>query len=175
VSIEKDIKRYADRLSSYKDRDVKQAAATALSKTAAKAKTRTIRGVSKSAKLPAKIIRRKIYVKKAKVSRLRAALKVYRNPVSLMSLKPKQTARKRKNGGVRAGKHFVRGAFIVNGKQVFKRRGKARLPIDVQRIRIQRIVEEVSITVSKRVLKQEFKRLMLHELKFRLSKHTSRG
>jgi len=175
MSIDKDIKRYASRLSSYKNRDVRQAAATALSKTTAKAKTRSIRGIAKSTKLPVNIIRRKIYVKRAKVSRLRAALKAYRTPVSLMRLRPKQTSRRRRNGGVRAGKHFVRGAFIVNGKQVFKRIGKGRLPIEVQRIKIEKVVEEVSITVCKRVMKQEFKRIMLHELKYRLSKYTSRG
>jgi len=171
MSIDKDIKRYSDRLSSYKAKDVKAAAASALSKTAAKAKTRTIRGVAKEAKLPVKVIRKKVYLKRAKANQLRARLKAYRNPVSLMSLNPKQTKRGRKNGGVRAGKHFVKGAFIVNGKQVFKRKGSARLPIEVQRVRIQKLVDRITLKVTMRVMKKDFKKLLLHELKYRLSKH----
>ena len=175
MSIEKDVKRYAARLNSYKNRDVRQAAATALNKTAAKAKTRTIRGVSKSAKLPAKMIRPKVYITKAKVGRIRAALKVYRDDAILSSkyLKLKQSARKKKGGGVRVGKRFIKGAFIVKDKFVFKRKGAARLPIEIQRVPLSKIMDSVAITASKRVIKRDFKRLMLHELKFRLAKHTA--
>ena len=171
MSIDKDIKGYAARLSKYSKKDLKAATASALSKTAAKARTRTIRGVAKAAKLPVKTIRKKVYVKRATINKLRARLSAYRNPVSLIGLKPRQTKRGRKNGGVRAGKHFFKGAFIVRGKQVFKRKGSARLPIEVQRIHIQKTVDDIALKVTVRVMKKDFKKILSHELRFRLSKH----
>lgn len=53
------------------------------------------------------------------------------NPIALSHMSPREIAR-----GVKAGPAYVKGAFIAK-RQVFKRRGEARLPIDKATVPIQ--------------------------------------
>lgn len=112
-----------------------RATASALNKTAALARTRTIRGVSKQAGIQQKLIRKRVYVRKAKPKDQRASVRAYIRGVSLIRMKPRDTGKggwsKRRGDGVKArGGHHYPDSFIAkapNGKlQVFERNLKVR-------------------------------------------------
>lgn len=101
-----------------------------LSRMAKWLQTRTARGLSKELEMPQRIIRRRL--KKSSIVKTSAGFSIRLfyglNDVALIHLGARQTKR-----GVSAGKRRVDGAFISKTKhQVFKRVGKARLPIEKQ-------------------------------------------
>ena len=101
-----------------------------------------MRGLSQHLAVQQKVIRRRL--KSFRLQRKAGGSEITvwygLDPIALIYLKAKQN--KRPGGGVRAyGGRFVKSAFIAAGKngkeQVFKRRGKARLPVDKQRADIE--------------------------------------
>jgi hypothetical protein len=151
--------------------EVRKALNSTLRRMAAWVRTRSARGLSGELAIQQKIVRRRI--KSARLQRQGdgASVKVWYglNPISLIWLNPRQSG-----AGVKAaGGRFVDSGFIANGKrggrQVFKRKGKARLPIEKQRAEIE---PKAAGFLESRVLKAaefeaQFFKTFEHELKWR--------
>jgi len=101
-------------------------------------RTKSVRGLSKELQVQQKIIRRRLKTFRMKRTADGASITVWYglDPIGMIYLGARQTQK-----GVTAGKHKVDGGFIRPGRngarQVFKRRGGARLPLDKQRLDIQ--------------------------------------
>lgn len=153
------------------DAEVRKALNSTLRRMASWVRTRSARGLSGELAIQQKIVRRRI--KSARLQRQGdgASVKVWYglNPISLIWLQPRQSG-----AGVKAaGGRFVDGGFISQGKrggrQVFKRKGKARLPIEKQRAEIE---PKAAGFLESRVLKAaefeaQFFKTFEHELKWR--------
>lgn len=115
------------------EEQAEKALRSTLVKVASWLRTRSVRGLSKELAVQQKVLRRRLKTFRLKKSADGASITVWYglDPVALIYLGARKTGR-----GVTAGKHKRDGAFIAKGananKQVFKRRGKARLPIDKQ-------------------------------------------
>lgn len=169
--------------------EMRRAASSALNKTGALARTRIIKGVASSLKVPVGHIRARVYLSRASAKKMTIVQIGYSRPINLIDLMRNQAPdvgrrRKRKlrvnkkvypNAFVRevqSGKVF---AFERNGKR--GRKGKGRWAknknlekLDVLKIPIHREVEKVLPKVNERVYRQHFRRLFAHEYNFRLSK-----
>lgn len=101
-------------------------------------RTQSARGLSRELELPMKIIRRRLRTMRVRQSADGASVTLWYglNPIGLMHLGARQT-----RAGVTAGTRKRSGAFIATGrsgtKEVFKRSGKARLPLERQVVEIQ--------------------------------------
>lgn len=115
---------------------VQRALRSTLSKLARWARSRATKGMAKEVKMNQTTFRRRLRVSKVRsASRGGSKVTVWfgLNPVGIIYLRPRQTSR-----GVSAmGGRHIRSAFIAtmesSKRGVFKRRGKARLKIDLQR------------------------------------------
>jgi hypothetical protein len=149
---------------------VSRALRSTLRKMAAWVRTRSVRGLSKELQIQQKIIRRRLRAIKARPTPNGGAeVKLWfgLNPIALIYLGARQNSK-----GVRAGKRFVAGAFKARGKggkeQVFKRRGKERLPIDKQHADIQQPAERYldDGLLNSAAFEQQFFKTFDHELKW---------
>lgn len=178
-SLEKQIKKLEGKLKKISKIEIPRAGSSAINKTLAKAKTRVIRGVSKSLKLPQKPIRKRVFVGRSSVKTQKGRLAHYRSAVPVVSLlTPGQIAKAPPRGtnrkGVKAAGRQFDGAFVnrvKNGFQVMQRKGQARYPITVLKIPIQKVVDDVTPKVVARVAKSEMPRIYKQDLKFRLQKY----
>lgn len=167
------------RLNKFVKKDVPAARATATNKALAMAKTRVIRVISADVQIKPKVIRQRVVDKKAFKEKA-AQLVVYRRNVPVIALGARQT-----KAGVRAGKHFIAGAFIADGKKgtgggstgrrlnrqmVLKRDGRARYPISVQSVSIRESVNSKTPDQVKKVMSENFNRLYQHELRRRAAR-----
>jgi hypothetical protein len=153
------------------DMQVKRALNSTLRKMASWVKTRSIRGLSSELQIQQKIIRRRLRTIKAKKTPGGGAeVKVWYglDPIGLIYLGAKQN----KQGVRAAGGRQVKGAFIAKmrggGRNVFKRKGKARLPIEKQEADIEGKAERFlddGLLNSPSFMAQFFKTLT-HELKW---------
>lgn len=115
------------------EKQAEKALRSTLVKMASWLRTRSVRGLSKELEIQQKVLRRRLKAFRLKKSADGANITVWYglDPVALIYLGARQTS-----SGVTAGRHKRKSAFIAKGsngnKQVFKRRGKARLPIDKQ-------------------------------------------
>jgi hypothetical protein len=144
---------------------VKRALNSTLRKMASWVKTRSVRGLSKELDIKQKTIRRRLRSIKARPTGNGGAEVVVwygLDPIALIHLGAKQTGK-----GVRAGRRFVRGAFIAKG-QVFKRTGKARLPLEKQRAEIapaaERFLDDGLLNAP--AFEQQFFKTFEHELRW---------
>lgn len=136
-----------------------------LSKVAKWMQTRTARGLSAELQVQQKIIRRRL--KKTSVVNTADgfAIKLWYglNDISLIHLGAKKTKK-----GVTAGKRKVDGAFIAKG-QVFKRKGKARLPLEKQTVTIQQQGNKyLEKAISQQDFETQFFKTFEHELKWQM-------
>jgi hypothetical protein len=101
----------------------------ALAKTMRWANTRVRRAVSAGVKVPQKALKTRLVLRLPKRTDLSGAIWIGLNPIGAIHLNPRRTA-----AGVRGGAHDFEGAFIAKGRggarQVFKRAGSSRLPIE---------------------------------------------
>ena len=102
-------------------------------------RSKSVKGLSQKLTIQQKVIRRRLKSFRLQRRAGGSSITVWYglDPIALIYLQAKQG-----RAGVRAyGGRFVQSAFIANGqngnRQVFKRRGKARLPIDKQRADIE--------------------------------------
>lgn len=114
------------------------ALASALRRMALYLKSVSVKGLSRELDVQQKVIRRRLSTFRLSRSRSDPEMKVWYglNPIPLEQIgTPQQTAK-----GVRVRRHFVAHAFIAKDKQgrkrVFLRKGKARLPVIMQRLEI---------------------------------------
>lgn len=145
-----------------------------LGKMARWSRTQSLRQLSSRLAIQQKLLRPRLKAGKVKRSARGAQVALWYglNPVALIHLGARQTRQ-----GVRArGGRQVDGAFIAqarNGKrQVFKRKGRARLPIAVQAAAIE---EKASNYIEKdladsRAFEQRFLKTFEHELQWRMRK-----
>ncbi len=168
------------RLNKFLKKDVPAARATATNKALAMAKTRVVRVISADVQIKSKVIRQRVVDKKAFKEKA-AQLVVYRRNVPVIALGARQT-----KAGVRAGKHFIAGAFIADGRKgtggggstgrrlnrdmVLKRDGRARYPISVQSVSIRESVNNKTPDQVKKVMAENFNRLYQHELRRRAAR-----
>lgn len=121
------------------EQQAEKALNSTLVKMAAWLRSKSVKGLSGALAIQQKVIRRRL--KAFRLQRRAGASEVTvwygLDPIALIYLQAKQG-----KGGVKAyGGRFVQSAFIADGRngnrQVFKRRGKGRLPIDKQRADIE--------------------------------------
>jgi len=179
VPYEQQINQLKSKLISYKAIEVPRAVASALNKTGQRVVTRTVKGVAKSLVVPQKEVRKRVYLSRANAKNMRVRVRNYYRGISAINLKARDTGKGgwlgRKGRGVRAqGKRHYPNAFIAYGRKgnrhVFERQGVDRFPLKVQRIQIKGAVDDIAPKVAERVLKQDFERLLVHDLKYRLRK-----
>lgn len=196
VTIDQQIADLTQKLDSIKSVEVPRAAASALNKTAQAARTRTVRGIAKSIKVPQKHVRKRVYLGKARSQKLKSRIRTYYRGIALIDLKPTDRGRggwkTRRGQGVKAGSHVYSDAFVAMGrhskKHVFRRTGKTSMVdrkgsksgsykyhhVEVVRIGLRRHVDVIAPKAAKRELQQNFPKRLRHDLAWRLSKYEVR-
>lgn len=112
---------------------------TTLVKMASWLRSKSVKGLSKELAIQQKVLRRRLKSFRLKRRSGGSEITVWYglDPIALIYLQ----ARKNKQGVKAYGGRFVQSAFIASGRngksQVFKRRGKERLPVDKQRAEIE--------------------------------------
>lgn len=149
---------------------VKQALRSTLRKMASWMRTKSVRGLSAHLQIQQKVIRRRLRSFNLKMTPDGGTVTVWYglNPISLIYLGARQN-----KTGVTAGAHKRPGAFIAKGSgdalQVFKRRGRARLPLDKQRLDVE---DKANTYLEDKVIgdvdfEAQFHKTFEHELKWR--------
>lgn len=173
------IRKISRRLNQIAAQDVPRATSSALNKVAKKIRTRVVRGVAKSEKLPNKVINKKVFIRRSTVRTQRAVMTVYRGDVSVIRLIRSATIQRRMGTGTNRQGITVRGrkfpgAFINTTRKgavhAFKRKGAARNPIGVVKIPINKAVDRVAPKVAERVHRSDFLTETRRELTFRLQR-----
>ncbi len=170
------IKQLSRKLGEIAFKDVQQAMATSLNKTATHVKGRTVRGVSKETGIKQKILRKRVFISRANKQKQRAKITTYSQGVPIIVLlSPGQRKPNRRRKGLRLGKRFYKSAFINNVRgnpQALKRVGESRYPIEVLRIDIEKIADRIQKKVATRAMDGFYRRTLANDLKFRLQKHS---
>lgn len=135
------------------------AAADALNRTAARARTQGKRRISVASRVPVKVVNEQVYSSPAaaRVGRLRASLSYYHRGVSLPRLGAKKvrenylkgmtgkgrtrTGRMVTQKGIRAGAHFFPGGFLASSsmndrEHGFRRTSKERYPLKILKVHL---------------------------------------
>ena len=136
-----------------------------LSKMARWLQTRTTKGLSAELQIQQKIIRRRLRKTSIVTTPDGYTIKLWYglNDISLIHLNARETKK-----GVTAGKRKVDGAFIAKG-QVFKRTGKARLPIENQVVEIKKQADDyLESAIDGRAFEAQFIKTFEHELKWQM-------
>jgi hypothetical protein len=163
------LNRLALDLAATEDQAVKALRRT-LNRMAAWLRVRSIKGLSSQLQIQQKVLRRRLKAVKFKQLAEGGVSKVWYglNPVDLIWLGAKQTG-----AGVQAqGGRFVVGAFKRRGKngkeQVFKRVGRARLPIEKQSAAIEKPAEQYleKGLIGSAAFEAQFWKTFEHELKW---------
>lgn len=121
------------------DKEAERALNSTLRKMASWLRARSIKGLSQSLQIQQKVVRRRLRTFRLQKTASGSSVTVWYglDPVAMIYLGAKQTGR----GVSASGGRFVKSGFIAkmaNGKkQVFKRQGKGRLPIDRQQAEVQ--------------------------------------
>lgn len=120
------------------DQQATKALRSTLGKMAAWLRGKSVKGLSQELAIGQKVMRRRLKSFRLTSRPGGGSITVWYglDPIALIYLNAKQN----KSGVTAMGGRFVKSGFIApvrGGRQVFKRRGKARLPIDKQRAEIQ--------------------------------------
>jgi len=147
----------------------KPASVTAINKALKVSKKKLIRNVSKTSGVPSKLIKIKTVLYKASKKFNAGLLWINLSPVPLIKL-----GRATERGtGIRVGRRTVKGGFIVHMKSghegVFVRRGKDRLPIDEQKLKIKRAGLRAALRL-RLLLPREFMKVYVPEVERRLAR-----
>ncbi len=146
-----------------------QAISAALNKTVRKARTDIVREVSDESGVQQKLIRRRIRIRLASPSNTWARLWLGVRGISVRAAGGKQNKH-----GVKAGGHFVPGGFFATmpggGRTVFKRKGRARLPIKKQTIPLLPGATSIVQRVQRDVMRSKYPAFLKHEFEFRIKK-----
>jgi len=189
--IEKQVDELVRKLSVIKDREIDYAVARSLNRTLRAGRTEVAKEVRAKTKLPSKLIKSRMYEKRASAGDQTAALRMYTRPVPAISLpNVRDTGRLlrdkrgrfagRKGRGVRArgGFHYP-DSWIGRGKngtrQVFSQATSTPFnasPLKVEREDIYHPFESVANRILQRQMRENFASRLQAELKYRLSKYT---
>lgn len=143
-----------------------------LVKMAAWLKSKSVKGLSDALAIQQKVVRRRLKAFRLQRRAGSSSITVWYglDPIALIHLQAKKA-----KGGVKAsGGRFVQDGFIAKGKngraQVFKRRGKARLPVEKQRAKIEdkanTYIEDSLIGTAE--FEARFFKTFEHELQWRM-------
>lgn len=183
--IEQQVAKLDALLGSINQKQMPRAVVSALNKTAPLARTRTIKGTAKQTKIQQKLIRQRVFVRRATTRTMTASIRAYTRGVGVIHMKPRDTGKggwkNRRGSGVKAaGGRQYRNAFVAKTpggkKQVFERTGRvtgnaARRNyhhITVVREPIRQAVENIAPRVAKRVMQSRFHGLLAHEIDRRI-------
>ena len=178
-NVRADVREVTRMLSQVQREIVPQAASTALNKTAANVRVATVRDLARALRVKGKTIGRHVAVSRSNKFRLRSSVLASEFQIPLVALRPRQTKRKTRPGGVyykgRAGRGFRPHAFVVKkfGGRVFARTGATRLPIAQQFASGEVVQEFVSARAQAVLLDVAGRRWPVNferELKFRLGR-----
>lgn len=148
------------------EKQVTLAAMRALNKTARWLRTQAVREISAQQQIPQKLIRERLNILKANRRDLKAFIHT-----KLSSIPANKLGRLRQTPtGARAGKLMFTGAFVAtmpSGKRsVFKRKGRARLPIQEIKLSIRPTATAVIENILDYKTAARFEVLLRHELQF---------
>jgi hypothetical protein len=170
-----------------------KALTSALNKTMAQARTQMIRGITAEYNIKASDVRDRLRLARAKRAGMQFSATLFGNPagrakraMNVIHFLEKSTSlaqsRKRRKAGTLSDLYFkirrkggpqrIEGAFIGNrGRTVFKRTGKARLPIEpVQTIGVPQMFQAKKVQVPiQQFITREFPRIFKHEADYFLS------
>lgn len=145
---------------------------TTLTKMATWLRGKSVKGLSDTLAIQQKVIRRRLKSFRLQRRGNGSQITVWYglDPIALIYLQPRQT-----KAGVKAyGGRFVKSGFIAKGRnenrQVFTRRGKARLPLDKQRAEVE---DKATIYIEDQLLgtaefEARFFKIFEHELQWRM-------
>ncbi len=166
--IDDNIKEVTRSLDYYQKRVVPEATAASINKGAAKARTQIARSLSAIFQLPQKIIRRRMRVRRANKRTLKGRLWAGLGAVKMKYLRPRQT-----KTGVTAGKHRAAHAFIApvgSTTNVFKRKGRARLPLVTQKVVLGDKADQLIRRITKQVIRTFFPKELRRQIEWRANK-----
>lgn len=184
AQLDRQITEMVRKLNEIRATEVPQAFATGLNKAGTQASTQIVRGIAADLALQQKLIRKRVYLKRATRNRLEARIRSFYRGINLIDLKPRDTGKYKKGvrgrvgSGVRArGGHHYYGGWIAKSprgqrlafERGFKRGGKT--PIDVLRIPIKAEVDRIAPRATRQVIDAKLPQLIAHELQFRIRKH----
>lgn len=153
---------------------VQQALRSTVGKMTRWARTRSVRDLGKGLVVPQKVLRPRVKARRLQRTARGAEAGVWYglNPVALIRLGARQT----RTGVSARGGRKVQGAFIARarggGPQVFKRKGRERLPIAMQAADIEaRAADYIQDDLAEsRAFEQQFRRVFEHEIQWRMRK-----
>lgn len=176
------IKSLEKKLKAIAEKEIPRAAVSALNKVTKPAATEVGKVVAAEQNLPASIVRKQVVFNKATFNRRAAFIRSFTRGINVARLISPGTIAKRmatgtnKKGVTARGRTFA-GAFINRVRRnqnvfVFERRNKSqRMPIDVLRIPIDEALLTHQLPIASYRFKQNFEKVYLHELRYRLSKY----
>lgn len=185
LDLEADIKRVTRKLESLARVEVPRAYASATNKVMAKIKTQLVKELAPQLGVKAKLIRSRVFVKRATAKKLRGAVTVYHSDIPGIAVKPnlKRSARnnargRRASNKIKIGKQTFSPAFVntygKGGKlQVLYRTSKARYPIKMASVPLRDAVEKRAVPLAKKLMGSEFQRIVFADLKFREGKRVT--
>jgi hypothetical protein len=153
------------------EKQVRQALNSTLRKMAGWLRARSIKGLSKELEIQQKIIRRRLKTMRIKQTPSGPQITLWYglDPLALIYLQAKKTA----TGVSASGGRNVKGAFIANGRgggrQVFKRRGAERLPLEKQTAPVESVANKYldARLVNSFQFEAQFYKTFEHELTWR--------
>lgn len=164
--------------------EVRRAQSTALNKTAALVKTQSIKNSYKPLAVTQKLLRPRVRITKSNSKNMSATVFAGLRGIPLIKLKAKEVG-----GGVQAGPYLVPDGFIatttnnpkqiragrkapssglVGKAQVFKRKGTGAYPLESQTINIKPVLEKQVKQAARIKMRNDMRRLLLHEMKRRI-------
>ena len=192
--LDRQISSYIKKLGKIKNIEVPRANAKVLNTIGKRSTRRIIGGISKQTRIPQKVLRMRTYIGRATSGQQRVKLTGYAAPISAVNLLTKAQKTKIGKGtnkqGVTAKGYRWKGAFIARGLSdnlhVFKRtgvthrpskgnyKGQTRDEIDAIKIPVNKEFRRAMKVVPSRLMNSDYKRLLQHELKFRLKKYEAK-
>lgn len=185
MSLDADIANAKRKLEGLSRVEVPRAYASAVNKVMAKIKTQIVKEVAPELGVAAKLVRKRVFVKKATANKLRGVVTVYTSNIPGIAVKPnlKQSARynargRRASNKIKIGNQTFSPAFVNKyGKKkelhVLYRTSKERYPIKMAMVPLRAAVEKRALPIAQRLMGAEFERLVLADLKYREGKYVS--
>lgn len=189
MSLDSDIANVKRRLEGLSKVEVPRAYASAVNKVMAKIKTQIVKEVAPELGVAAKLVRKRVFVKKATANKLRGVVTVYTSNIPGIAVKPnlKRSTRnnargRRASNKIKIGKQTFRPAFVnFFGKgsgadrklHVLYRTSADRYPIKIAMVPLKAEVEKRAAPIAQRLMESDFKRLVITDLKFREGKYVT--
>lgn len=176
---------------------VRAGASSALNKTASRIKSRVTKAVSADVQVQQKHVRKRVYIRKSTGKTMKALVTAYRRDIPVISLGIARTTGTNKmsvssrdsrgrfntrqhsgNTAIRVGNRTYQNAFINQvqggGWQVMRRKGRARYPLEVLKVKISPSVDRHTPTIAREQMQTEYPRIAKHEIDYRMKKYASR-